>query len=106
MRLTTKHLVVNKLHEAIEMVNKRSLDDDDDVIITTKHSSNKKKIAIRKEAEYPTPDLEAMMQSPEVKKFGETSKFSKTVGKASKNTLISSLPVGLRETSYFDNTDQ
>lgn len=100
--LNTKRLIVNKPVNKIEMVNKKSLDDEDDVIITS-NSSNKKHLEIRQEAEYPSKDLGTLVESPQMKKFRAVSKMSGTVGK---NTLISSLPVGLRETSYFDNIDQ
>ena len=105
MILTTKLLKVNKVHEKVEMVHKKSLDEEDDVIITTKDSSQKKML-IRKEAVYPSKELNHLMETPPLKKFRAVSKFSATVGKASKNTLISSLPIGLREVSYFDNIDQ
>ena len=89
----------------IEIINKKSYDDEDDVIITTKPSSQKKVFDVRKEAEYPSEEFGDLVESPE-KNYKADSKFSETVGKVSKNTLISSLPVGLRETSYFDNIDQ
>ncbi|CAI2369926.1 unnamed protein product [Moneuplotes crassus] len=94
------------LREEIEIVNKSSLEDDDNVIITTNNTSNKKPLAIRKEAEYPSNDLSELMDSPQIKKFKPITKLTETARKVPKNTLISSLPLGLRETSYFENIDQ
>ncbi|CAI2375856.1 unnamed protein product [Moneuplotes crassus] len=101
----TDHQTPNKnnLREEIEMVNKTSLEEDDSVIVTPNNDSTKKHLASRKVLDYSSKDLSDCMESPKQSKLKSV---SGTVGKVSKNTLFSSLPLGLRDTSYFDNIDQ
>lgn len=89
------------------MVDKNPLDEDDEEqVITTKDTSQKKQV-IRKEAVYPSKELTNLMQTPPAKKFKGVNRIANFTGvKPEKNCLRSSLPVGLRETSYFDSQEQ
>lgn len=89
------------------MVDKNPLDEyDEELVITTKDSSQKKQV-IRKEAVYPSKELTHLMTTPPTKKFKGVSKIGNFLAPSQeKNSLRSSLPAGLRDTSYFDNQDQ
>lgn len=89
------------------MIEKGS-DEEEEVIITTKDTSQKKRHVIRKEAVYPTSEFFGLMQTPPAKKFRPVNLGNtlESIKKAPKNSLISSLPVCLREASYFDGQDQ
>lgn len=99
-----------RIYNEIEMIDKNPLDDDEEVVVTTHNTSNKKKPDMREEIEYPTGDFFKNMQTPPTKKYrSRANKVAWSVGKfeaPKHNTLRSSLPVCLRETSYFDNEDQ
>ena len=97
--------MINKNH--IEMIEK-SPPEFEGVIVTTKDTTQKKRRPhVRKEAVYPSQELANLMQTPPTKKFKAISKFASiTKNTSTKGDLRSSLPVGLRDASYFDNQDQ
>lgn len=83
-------------------------DNDEEIIITTKDTSNKKPVIIREELEYPNEKFMDLMTTPPTK-AKRTSKIGCLMNELKPpkmNSLHSSLPASLRDTSYFDGKDQ
>ena len=79
-------------------------DEIEENIIATHNTSNKKKFE-KEEIEYQNDNFLNLIESPD-EKPKHTSKVAHLIGDTKENSLRSSLPTSMRETSYFDGKDQ
>ena len=79
-----------------------------EIIATTKATSNKKKIEPIEEADFSGDHFADIMNSPEIKRkeIAKINSLYSSLKPPKTNSLHSSLPASLRDTSYFDGKDQ
>lgn len=79
-----------------------------DNAVTTKATSDKKKIEPIEEVEYSGDHFADVMNSPDLKRkqISKTNNLYSSLRPPKTNSLHSSLPASLRDTSYFDGRDQ